>query len=445
MAKRKALIIVTLIAVVATVVVVWKVRQRTVEAARHMPGPLTSLSEAEIVSMLQHQTLVEPARVYAIVENATTRKIFLNGLRDYLGLAARANRVGLGDDPHIKLSIEYKKNLLLASLYQTKLDNDNKRFYEIPKESIAAFWANPQNEKQFQTEVNGLRSIQQSVAQNSGNPQAVPELHGDALLKTRNEWARTKILSDMAKADAQFMNQQAIHLRLKVVEAGVLAFNYLNRYWLKDGTPTEEEIAQYLAAHPEYDVRKKLEQAEMILRRAKAGEDFAKLAEEFSEDAATKAKGGLYQDVVQGYLWPEVENAVAGLSKGQIADRVVESKYGYHVVQLVDSKTAKDESGSETTKFSVRHVLLRKTFAEPGTALNPNVARSFMEARDIAVLVIKNEKRRKFIDEIVKAESISLPGDFAFEITEELKAAAKSQPEQVRELINKDAATRKEK
>jgi parvulin-like peptidyl-prolyl isomerase len=442
MSKRKALVVVVVVAIVtAAAAVAFKLRQQTVAAAKYSSGPLTSLSQEEIVMMLQHQTVVEPARVYAIVESATTRKIFLNGLRDYLGLAAKARRVGLADDPNIKLSLEYKKNLLLASLYQNKLDNENKRFYEIPRETIASFWTNAENEKQFQTDIKGLRAIQQSVAQNSGNLQAAPDLQDEALQKTRNEWAKTKILSDMAKADTAFMDQQAIHLRLRVVEAGVLAFNYLNKYWLKDGMPTEEEIAEYLARHPEYDVKKKLERAEMILQRAKAGEDFAKLAEEFSEDAATKSKGGLYEDVVKGYLWPEVESVALGLSKGQIADQVVESKYGYHVVQLVDSKIANDD----TTKLSVRHILLRKTFEEPGSAINPNVPRSFLEASEIATVVIKNEKRRKFIDEVVKAEHISLPDDFAFEVTEELKAAAKSQPEQVRELITRDEATRKKK
>src|SRR5262245_57260942 len=99
MAKRTSLIIVGLIVMLAVGVVFWKSRHRTVEAAMLRPGPLTSLSSEEIVLMLEHQTLAEPSRVYAIVENATTRKIFLSGLRDYLALAARARRVGLSDDP----------------------------------------------------------------------------------------------------------------------------------------------------------------------------------------------------------------------------------------------------------------------------------------------------------------------------------------------------------
>lgn len=444
MSKRKALIIVALIAIVVVAAVFWKLRNRTVEAARHTAGPLKSLSEAEIVSMLQHQSLMEPDRVHAIVETATTRKIFLNGLRDYLSLAAKARHVGLADDPNVQLSVEYKKNLLLAGLYQNKLDNDNKQFYEIPAAATAAFWSNPQNEKQFQAEINGLRAIQQSVKQKLGDP-AAPELQGEAWEKNRNQWAKVKILSNMAKADAGFMNQQAIQLRLRVNEAGILAFNYLNKYWLKDGMPTEDEIAQYLAEHPEYDVRKKREKAEQILQRARGGEDFGKLAEEFSEDTASKSKGGLYENVGTGFLWQPVEEVVLGLSKGQIADRLIESQYGYHIVQLVDSQVAKDQSGDDAPKFSVRHILVRKTFPEPGTPLNPNVPPSFIEARDIAVIVLKNAKRRRFIDEIVAAESVSLPDDFAFEVTDELKTAAKSHSEQMRELINKDKARKKKR
>ena len=56
--------------------------------------------------------------------------------------------------------------------------------------------------------------------------------------------------------------------------------------------PTAAEIDAYIAAHPEYDSKAERAKIEAILRRVRAGEDFAKLADEFTEDSGGKGKGG---------------------------------------------------------------------------------------------------------------------------------------------------------
>ena len=441
MSKRTLLIGLAVVSV-ALGVVVWRGRHRTVAATILSSDALTTLSAEDVVLMLEDQALSEPSKVYSIVETSQTRKIFLSGLRDYLALAARARREGLADQPHIRLTLEYKANYLLRSLYQNKLDRERKEPFEISNEQIDSVWKNSENEQQFQKEVLALQAVQESVAAKSGNPHAAPPLQGEALEKTRKDWAKTKILSDMAKADTAFINQRAIRLRIQVAEAGVLAFNYVRDHWVENVIPTNTEINAYLAAHPEYDVNKKRVKAEMVLRRAKAGEDFAKLAKEFSEDRSARDNGGLYENLTSGILWPEVETVALSLTKGQIADKLVETAHGFHVVQLVDTKTEKDESGSVVTKFSVRHILLRRTFEEPGVSLNSDTPPPYREPRDIATMVVQNEKRRRFIDKISGAEEISLPEDFPFEITAELRTAALSKTAQVQDLIKKDEASR---
>ena len=437
MRKKQTVIISLLVAVVVVTGAVWKFRHRTANAAPVVSaGPLHSLSAEQIVEMLQHQAAIEPDKVCSIVQNDQSRRVFLNGLRDYLALASRARSEGLADSPDMKLNIEYKKNVLLASLYQNKLDNQAHRYYEVPTSQIESYLSNGENEKQFQLEQKALRAVQQSVVTNSGNPLAAPELQEETIAKSKKEWAKVQILSDMAKNDAEFMAQPPVGLRLRVAEAGVLAFNYVNRNWLKHVLPSDEEITAFLASHPEYDPAKKLEQAKSLLSRAKSREDFAKLAREFSEDRASKEKGGLYEDVPSGAMWPEVEAAALKLSNGQVADQLIETQHGYHIVQLVN----KSDVGE--VKLSFRHILIRRNFEEPGTPINSETPPAYLSAREVATIVVRNEKRRKFIDEIARAENISLPDDFSFEVTEELKAASQTRAQQAADLIRKDQQKR---
>ena len=82
------------------------------------------------------------------------------------------------------------------------------------------------------------------------------------------------------------------------------------------------------------ETRKKIED---ILAKAKAGEDFAALAKQFSEDPGSKDNGGLYQDFARGAMVKPFEDAAFSVPLGQISG-IVETTYGYHILQIVDRK-----------------------------------------------------------------------------------------------------------
>lgn len=67
--------------------------------------------------------------------------------------------------------------------------------------------------------------------------------------------------------------------------------------------------------------------------RAEKGDDFAKLAEEFSEDPGSKDKGGEYT-FARGEMVPEFETAAFSMKTNQISD-VVETRYGFHVIKTL--------------------------------------------------------------------------------------------------------------
>ena len=98
---------------------------------------------------------------------------------------------------------------------------------------------------------------------------------------------------------------------------------------------------------PDDQVKAKRKQMDDILKRLRAGEDFAKLATQYSEDPGTKDTGGELppfarakdsQDSRQAMVL-EFETAAFSLTNNQISD-VITTQYGYHIIQLLDRTPA---------------------------------------------------------------------------------------------------------
>jgi peptidyl-prolyl cis-trans isomerase D len=77
---------------------------------------------------------------------------------------------------------------------------------------------------------------------------------------------------------------------------------------------------------------------EEVLKRARAGEDFAKLAKETSEDTANAQQGGDLGFVKRGDLVPQFEQAAFALKKGELAPAPVRTPFGYHAIKVLDVK-----------------------------------------------------------------------------------------------------------
>lgn len=94
--------------------------------------------------------------------------------------------------------------------------------------------------------------------------------------------------------------------------------------------------------------------AEALLKRARAGEDFGKLAKEFSQDPGSKERGGEYV-FARGQMALEFETAAFSLRPGQISD-VVSTKFGYHIIKTLELNPAK-KLDFEKVKDRIRDAL----------------------------------------------------------------------------------------
>ncbi len=82
--------------------------------------------------------------------------------------------------------------------------------------------------------------------------------------------------------------------------------------------------------------KKTRKQALDILKQARSGTDFATLAKKYSQ-GPNAAKGGDMGWAHEGSILEELDHAASNLKKGEISEPIM-TLYGYHLIQLIDSK-----------------------------------------------------------------------------------------------------------
>ena len=183
----------------------------------------------------------------------------------------------------------------------------------------------------------------------------------------------------------------------------IAAKRYLDDIRLEAMTVSDEELEQYYRDNerrltlPEQvrvrhillswkplgqpDDKKALhEQMQTILDKARAGEDFAGLATEYSDDS-TRVNGGDVGFFARGQMVPAFEAAAFALQPGEISD-IVESPYGVHIIKLEERQESRllplDEI-REKLRAHIRDEKLAKVEAEEKARLR--------EAAEIEILI----------------------------------------------------------
>jgi parvulin-like peptidyl-prolyl isomerase len=141
----------------------------------------------------------------------------------------------------------------------------------------------------------------------------------------------------------------AAHATDKMVLTEKEAHKIYSEYPAEFDRPETRRVSHLLVrANSEDSTEKKQAaraKAESLLMRIRAGEDFAALARQLSEDEASKTRGGDRGWSTRGIIFSEADDpfgnvAFAMKHVGQVSD-VVETRDGYHIIKLTDLKEAR--------------------------------------------------------------------------------------------------------
>jgi peptidyl-prolyl cis-trans isomerase C len=104
----------------------------------------------------------------------------------------------------------------------------------------------------------------------------------------------------------------------------------------------------------------KRKQINDILKRLRAGEDFATLATQYSEDPGSKDKGGELPPFSHGEMVPQFEAAAFAMQTNTISD-VVTTDYGFHIIKLLEISPAQKVDFAKVSDRIKDYLVQQKT------------------------------------------------------------------------------------
>jgi peptidyl-prolyl cis-trans isomerase C len=175
------------------------------------------------------------------------------------------------------------------------------------------------------------------------------------------------------KNDAQYretlkrMDLTEVQLKQQIARQAIIRM-LLEKEVLSNIAPTKEDAKKYFESNsaefhqpervraqhilikvePGADEQKKAEarkKLEGVKKRVLAGEDFGKLAKEYSEGPSNVREGNLGY-FTRGRMVKPFEDAAFKLAPNEVSD-IVETQFGYHLIKVLDHKAAKDPSFEE--------------------------------------------------------------------------------------------------
>ena len=429
------MILVAVILAIGAGLVVWKRKVASSEVSYN------SISKHEIELLLSDVAAKNPMGLKRLAEDPEMKKKQLESLKQLMAFAVTAQREGYAYEPTNRQELHNIRDQIEAQSYDQEINKDKgpmPPFGFITEDQVNQYWAEDQNGGGGKGVVSnlmgkiGLEGDNENLSHEAefqkfldskidllkqNNPEmAQREISDEEKKQAKDFFAKIKIYQreyeDKANAgqlDKDFVEKTGLQVKLQ--QAQFLARIYSDKMAEKVKA-TDDDINKYIAEHPELDPKEKKAKAEDILKRAQNGEDFAALANEFSEDPGNKnpkgePQGGLYTDVQKGRMVKPFEDAALALEPGQIAPNVVESDFGYHIIKLEKKTDSKDSSGNPSQTYDVRHILIATTTKDPD---NP-MARD-MPVKEFVRQKIEQEREKKMIDDIVAQSGVTVAEDF---------------------------------
>lgn len=143
----------------------------------------------------------------------------------------------------------------------------------------------------------------------------------------------------------QALLEQAVNKNIAVTDQEIKQYYDANKSEFQ--VPERVKASHILIAVPadasDSVKKEKKARAEEILAKIKKGEDFSELAKQYSDDAATKNRGGVIGFFSKGSKEAAFEEAAAKLKKDEVSSPVLTGK-GYDIIKVLETKAAETKS-----------------------------------------------------------------------------------------------------
>ncbi|HEX6285730.1 MAG TPA: peptidylprolyl isomerase [Pyrinomonadaceae bacterium] len=376
---RKALIAAAIAVIFAGGLIFWQVKARKT-------GPV-ELTAEDMAVIAEDQ----PPQIRArLATDEKARKDFALELRRWLALAEEASAQGIDKTPDMKRQLELQRASIIATYYFRELGENGPN---ITDDEVTQFFKDPVNQNRFDLLMTDIKAKDPNLAN-----QEIPQEEIDAF---KQRVGRVYI-GEKKGIEQGYDKKQQVRLQVLLQQARLLGQEYAFKNLKSKIEATEAEVDKYLTDHPEMDTDKQNRaQAEAVLKRARAGEDFAKLAQEFSSDGS-KEQGGDLGWFGRGRMVPEFEKAAYALKPGEISD-VVQSQFGFHIIKLEERKT-ETKDGKPEEMVRARHILISTPNTNP---LGPP-----QTGRAVAKSKLEQEKGEKLLNEIVERSHVKVAENY---------------------------------
>ncbi|MEK6280967.1 MAG: peptidylprolyl isomerase [Acidobacteriota bacterium] len=368
--------------------IVWQVKARRSESL--------NLTAEDMAMIAEDQS---PQFRSKLAQDAEARKAFADDLKKLLAVAEEARAKGVGDKPEIKRQLDLVRSVVIAENF-FKSQGAGSTGPNISEQEVEEFFKQPANQAKFDQFINDAKAK---------NPQLAGNQIPDEQLKQVKRQLGQVLIGEQRAVAAGADKQRAVDLQVKLEQARILAQAYAQEQLAEKMKATDQEVDAYLAKHPELDSSQNRAKAEEVLKRVRAGEDFAKLAKEFSSDTGNKEKGGDLGWFGKGAMVPAFEEAAFKLKPGEVSD-LVETQFGLHIIKLDERKT-ETKDGKPEEQVHARHILI-------GEGRGDNPFGPPQSGREKARAAVEQEKQKQVLDEIVKRSRVTVTENFQVKMPE---------------------------